>query len=143
MDTLSTFCGFLDDENVLMMMTTTADDDNNTVDDDLWTVFAPTDQAFEYIEDVLDGLDPNIILDVLKFHTVSGDELFSNDLVCDSDVIMGNGQASFTSCSTYSGYMYQQGPGNVNPRQPRIIATDLPACNGVVHIVNQVLLPDF
>ena len=113
--------------------------------DDLWTVFAPTDQAFEYIEDVLDGLadDPNIILDVLKFHTVSGDELFSDDLVCESNVLMGNGQASFTSCSTYSGYIYQQGPGNMNPRQPRIIATDMPACNGVVHVVNRVLLPDF
>lgn len=110
---------------------------------DLWTFFAPTDQAFDYIEDFVHQLDQAILVDILKYHTFPGDELSSDDLVCESKLVMGNGQASLTSCSSSSGYVYQEGPGNASPQMPRIIESDKPACNGVVHVVNHVMLPEF
>jgi len=134
MDDLSLFCSFLDDERILK---------SDWMVHDFWTLFAPTDEAFDIIKDTLDGKDDDTILDIMKFHTVHGEEWFSDDLVCGTDLIMGNGQTSLTTCSTFSGYMYQQGPGNVSPRIPRIIDADKLACNGVVHVVNHVVLPDF
>jgi len=134
---LSTICAYLYDDRIL----TDQDDDDSSPQ--LWTLFAPTNEAFEYIEDILDRLDEEAILDILKFHTINGEELFSDDLECEADWLMGNGQSSTTTCSAYSGYTYQVGSGNANPRNPRIINTDRITCDGVVHIVNYVMLPDF
>ena len=107
-----------------------------------WTLFAPTNDAFEYIDDVLDRQDPDTILDILRFHTLPGLYL-AGDLGCDTQWLMGNGQPSRTTCSAFSGYVYQVGSGNVSPRNPRIVDMDRLACQGVVHTVNYVMLPDF
>lgn len=133
MDDLSAICSYLDDESILTLSTSS---------DNLWTLFAPTDEAFEYIEDYLGPLEPEAVMDVLKYQTIEGEELFSDDLVCESDLIMGNGKSSFTTCSRFSGDVYQKGPGNRSPRTPRIIESDKTACNGVVHVVNYVILPE-
>lgn len=127
-------CAFLDDENILESSQST---------NGLWTVFAPIDTGFDDIQDVLGKMSPDDILDVLKFHTVAGEELFSDDLVCESDVTMGNSKSSRTMCSSMN--IFQEGPGNAllpMRNHPRIIEADMVACNGVVHIVDHVMIPE-
>lgn len=69
---------------------------------DLWTVFAPTNEAFEELgSEVLDSLsnDTAILTDLLLFHTVAGAALKSDDLPCtagDNLILMANGQESRT-----------------------------------------------
>lgn len=132
MEELTTMCAYLDDEDIL---------DSGTAMNDLWTVFAPTDEGFDEIQDVLRGMSKDEIINILKFHTVPGEEVFSDDLVCETDLMMGNTRSSRTLCSSYSD-IFQEGPGNAPRNHPRIIEADKTACNGVIHIVDQVMLPD-
>merc|ERR1712238_134334 len=139
-----TFCGFLDDENVLTKTATTIGEEEEHDDEDVWTVFAPTDTAFGVVQDeVLDGLDPDTIVDILQFHVIHGKVLLIDDLSCDGEVTMHNSQKSKTLCSPYSDNIFQIGPANINSHSPRIVIRDISACNGVVHMVSQLLLPDF
>jgi transforming growth factor-beta-induced protein len=79
--------------------------DAGLIDDlesDMWTVFAPTNEAFEELgSDVLDMLSNNtaVLTDLLLFHTVAGTVLKSDDLPCkagDNLIEMSNGVESRT-----------------------------------------------
>lgn len=105
-----------------------------------WTVFAPTNDAFAAIADVIATLDPETILDIVLFHAVPEAAVFSTDLVCDGSVTMANGQDSTTICTQDA--VFQVGPDNLEDLLPQITAADIEACNGVVHVVDNVLLPE-
>jgi uncharacterized surface protein with fasciclin (FAS1) repeats len=60
----------------------------------LWTVFAPTNDAFERISDALANLDEATVIDVLRFHAVVDSVVMSSDLVCGQLVTMVNGKNS-------------------------------------------------
>ena len=111
-------------------------------DDITWTVFAPTDTAFEALDDDLaDSLlnCTSSLSSILSFHTVHGAEVLSTDLECGGEVLMANGDESRTICR--GGNVYQKGEQNPRENMPMIIAPDVEACNGVVHVVNEVMLP--
>lgn len=103
---------------------------------DLYTVFAPTDEAFaalgsETIEALL--ADPDTLRDILLYHVLPGtvvDSVAAADLV-GFDVQSGNGQS--IKLSTRDGALM------VN--EATIIAADVEAVNGVIHVIDQVLLP--
>ena len=76
---------------------------------------------------------------VLLFHVVSGKAVFSKNLKCSGLLKMASGKNSRTVCQ--SGKIYQKGGGNPRSKMPQIISPDIKACNGVVHIVSQVMLP--
>jgi len=113
----------------------------------LWTVFAPTNDAFEALpEDTLDAVlaDKELLLDVLLFHVVVNKEIFAADLRCQHLVKMGNGKNSRTVCRSGSvNGIFQKGAGN--PREaafmPKVVTTDIAACNGLINVVNNVILP--
>ncbi len=132
MEELVAMCAYLDDEDILK---------SSTLSNGLWTVFAPTDEGFDEIQDILRGMSKDEIINILKFHTVPGEEVFSDDLVCETNLTMGNTKSSRTVCSSYDD-VFQEGPGNALKNHPRIIEADITACNGVVHIMDQVMLPD-
>ncbi len=104
-----------------------------------WTVFAPTNAAFEAIASVLPSLGDETVKDILLFHTISDKVVTSSDLVCTGLQHMTNGRDSRTVCRGDS--IYQRGAGNDPEMLPLIITADLPACNGVVHTVDNVMLP--
>ena len=122
-----------------------------------WTIFAPTDDAFDALalddDELVDALlnCTSALNSVLSFHTVFGNEvLFNTDLVCGEEIAMANGDLSRTVCR--DGNIYQKGGqnnprdnndnnNNANTNMPMIIAADVEACNGVVHIVDKVMLP--
>ena len=108
-----------------------------------FTLFAPTNEAFEKLKDAFAKLTPEEAAYALLYHVVN-DLLFSYDLTCapkeGSHVEMANGMITRTECSK-DGRTFQVGTGNTGKYWPRIIAVDMQACNGVVHAVNDVILP--
>jgi uncharacterized surface protein with fasciclin (FAS1) repeats len=99
-----------------------------------FTVFAPTDDAFAAIDaEVLGDLvaDTELLTAVLTYHVVPGLFLAEN-VVARSDLNTLNGDHLPVMVE---GDMVKVGGANV-------IATDILATNGVVHVIDQVMLPE-
>jgi transforming growth factor-beta-induced protein len=100
-----------------------------------FTVFAPTDAAFENLFTALgvSGID-QIPLDTLKavllYHVAPG-ERFSGDVV--SSTRIRTVSKGFIVPSVHDGSAW------VN--DARIVAADVDASNGVIHVIDKVLLP--
>jgi uncharacterized surface protein with fasciclin (FAS1) repeats len=105
------------------------------------TVFAPTNDAFVdllvelgYVD--LDALVADIGLvgleNVLKYHVFAGGRVYSSDL-SDGGIIMFSGDEVIVDTS---------GPKliDLSARESMIIATDIQATNGVVHVLDKVIL---
>lgn len=104
-----------------------------------FTVFAPTNAAFRAagfatISDI-NNADPNTLAAILTYHVVAG-RVFSSDL---SDGIKPATLNGGTVTITLTGGARVQGKSNIGPSN--IIATNILATNGVVHVIDQVLLP--
>jgi len=113
-----------------------------------WTVFFPTDQAFRDIEDnVLEEFNKKKINRILMFHVHEGTALEFDDLTCTEKIMMHDGKYSRTTCvyNTNEDKIYlkhQNGSGNNKMgNNPGIIQSNLPACNGIIHIVDTLMLP--
>lgn len=110
------------------------------LDDDLagtgpFTVFAPTNAAFEAISDDLAELDAEDVANILMFHVLDPETyttaLYSNAFPATAtsfDTINGN---AFTLDATTTPATY----GGVD-----IILTDIVARNGVVHVIDEVVV---
>ena len=109
-----------------------------------WTVFAPTDSAFDAIVDVTSDLSIDEISNILMFHAVQFQELYFDDLQCKELIEMTNGDDSRTKCDkdddTKERFKIQKGAGQLDGMLPRIIET-IETCNGPIHKVDNVLLP--
>jgi transforming growth factor-beta-induced protein len=105
-----------------------------------WTVFAPTNDAFDEIDDVIDSLDEESIVNILLYHAVPDEVLTSDDLICGDLLEMANGKDTRTKCDDGK-LTYQVGAGNEDDAQPVFVETDVVACNGVIHILDKVMLP--
>jgi uncharacterized surface protein with fasciclin (FAS1) repeats len=101
--------------------------------DDQYTVFAPTDAAFEALlaklgisaEDLL--ADPDLS-DILLYHVTEG-RRYSQSVVRAPRIEMLNGDDVDVDGT------------DLNGGQATIVATDFEASNGVVHVIDGVLLP--
>ncbi len=104
-----------------------------------FTVFAPVNQAFinagfATIADIMNTA-PDALTPILAYHVI-GARVFSSDL---SDGITPAMFAGGTTTITLSG-----GPkikGNSNAAASNIVKTDIVSTNGVIHVVDAVLLP--
>ena len=111
--------------------------------DGTYTVFAPTNQAFEELpKDTLDAVtsDVNLLREVLLFHTVAGERVYTTKLVDGGVITMANGGTTTTSRPKWS-KIYQFGPENDSNDLPKIILPNIWVFNGVIHGVDEVLLP--
>ena len=98
------------------------------------TVFAPTDKAFEELADdlgveVTDLLELPNLADILLYHVTNG-RRYSQSVVNAPQLRMLNG-----------GTVDVDGT-DLNGEQADIVATDIEASNGVVHVIDGVLLPE-
>ena len=108
-----------------------------------WTVFAPTDAAFGMLsEDLLDPM--RIFRDNLEYlvltHAIAGQVAQSFDLECDSEWEMASQQETTTVVCRDNG-LFIQGQGNSAQDTPMVVTADIKACNGIIHVIDAVLLP--
>jgi transforming growth factor-beta-induced protein len=97
-----------------------------------FTVFAPTDEAFENLpEGVLASLldDPEALAQVLTFHVVAG-RVYAGDLEDGMEVTTVQGSQLTISLN-----------GGAQVNGANITAVDVEASNGVVHVIDAVLVP--
>jgi transforming growth factor-beta-induced protein len=103
-----------------------------------FTVFAPTDDAFNALGDtVTELLKPENkaqLTDILLYHVIAGK-------VMAADVVGLNGQSAETALAGKS-IDIKVDMGNVYLNENvKVIITDIEASNGVIHVIDAVLLP--
>jgi len=101
-----------------------------------YTVFAPTDQAFsELPEGTLDNLleNPDQLKNVLLFHVVNGKVMAEDVLEMDGTMV----ETLFGESITIS-----IEEGNVYINNAQVTVTDIETSNGVIHVINKVLVPE-
>lgn len=97
-----------------------------------FTVFAPTDEAFAALpEGTLEALleDPAALAEVLTYHVVAG------EVTADTVVTLGSAETVQGESVTIT-----VGDG-VMVNDANVVATDVQASNGVVHVIDRVILP--
>jgi len=104
-----------------------------------FTVFAPTNQAFINAgfadANAINAADPNTLTSILTYHVIAG-RIFSSDLTDGEMPATVNGETVTISLS--GGATVK---GKSNSTASNIIATDIVTTNGVVNVIDQVLLP--
>jgi uncharacterized surface protein with fasciclin (FAS1) repeats len=98
-----------------------------------FTVFAPTNDAFAtlpgYIGSVL-ASKPELLSDILLYHVVAG-ELKSSDVVKMSNIDMVSKESVMVTAKDGSYFI----------NNSKITSLDVMADNGVIHVIDQVLIP--
>ncbi len=100
-----------------------------------FTVFAPTDEAFAdlppgTVESLLQPENSAQLVAILTYHVVPG-LVLAEDVVGLTSAPTVNGQALTISVDD----------SGVKVDQATVIATDVMATNGVIHVIDQVLIP--
>lgn len=100
-----------------------------------FTVFAPTDEAFAKlpagtVEELLKPENKEKLVAILTYHVVSGK-------------VMAKDVASLNSAKTVNGksVTISQQNGVVMVDNARVVKTDIAASNGVIHVIDTVILP--
>ena len=102
-----------------------------------FTVFAPTDQAFAQLgEDAINALlgDIDALTDVLLYHVIAGSSVDS----IDATALFGEAVAMANEESV--NVDIREGSLFINDSQ--VIIRDVPATNGIIHVIDTVLLPE-
>ncbi len=101
--------------------------------DGSFTVFAPTDEAFAALpEGTIEALLADIptLTDILLYHVVAGKVMAADVVELDAaNTVQGQDVAISTDM------------GKVMVNGAQVIITDIEASNGVIHVVDSVLLP--
>ena len=128
-DGLENFCGWIQ---------TTALQDIFSSQESL-TVFAPINEAITSMEFIADA---EKLREVVLFSVHDG-AVFTDQMDCETGsnlLRMASGKDSRTICEKLEP-VFQKGGGNIDGNKPRIVSSDIEACNGVVHMVDAVMLP--
>lgn len=123
------------------------------LDGSTWTVFMPTDAAFEAYSEVLDPIfetTSNLFwetdfagLNIVAYHFHNGDAIALQDLECSGLTTMSNLEESRHKCNGEDERI-QKGQGNHDEHGlplPNIIKSDIEFCNGIIHVIDGVMLP--
>ena len=100
-----------------------------------FTVFAPTDEAFAAlpagtVESLLEPANKDLLVSILLYHVVSGS-------VPAADVV------GLTSAATANGasVTITVADGGVKVDAANVTATDILASNGIIHVIDAVIIP--
>lgn len=99
-----------------------------------FTVFAPTDEAFAKLpEGTVEGLlkDKNALTNILLYHVVSGN-------VTSGEVVKLNSASTLAK----SDVKIKVEDGKVFINNAQVTTADVMASNGVIHIIDTVLIPE-
>ena len=122
-----------DDHFVLAAVLDSTGLDETLAGEGPFTVFAPTDAAFDLIDPLtlIDILQDNDLLTSILTYHVAGGNVLSNDL-SDGQVITTVNGADVTISIM---------DGTVMVNEATVVIADLVGSNGVVHVIDAVLLP--
>jgi len=98
-----------------------------------FTIFAPSDAAFNALPNgLLESLTTDQLAQILLYHGIQG-EIFAGDLLAEQAPVTLNGEPLFITAES----------GNVTVNENSSVTTaDVDVTNGVIHAVDNVLLPD-
>jgi uncharacterized surface protein with fasciclin (FAS1) repeats len=99
-----------------------------------FTVFAPTDAAFDKLSDLELGnilADTDLLTRVLTYHVVAGD-VRAEQVVTLDEALTVNGKSVAIRVEN----------GQVFINDALVITTDIETTNGVIHVIDDVLLPE-
>jgi len=141
------------DENIIELLKTYPDKfstlvtllEDNNLNDTLatggnFTLFAPTNIAFEKVASRLGTLTPEQVVEVLKYHVVAGKAL-SSDLTDGQQVPTlreGSNLAVTIEEKTWLTWKWTK----VYINDISVVIADIKVSNGVIHVIEEVLLPD-
>jgi uncharacterized surface protein with fasciclin (FAS1) repeats len=99
-----------------------------------FTVFAPTDEAFEAlppgsVEKLLQPENRALLVQILQYHVVSG--AYPSEDLTSGEVATVEGQPVTVTVSE----------GGVKVNNANVIQPDITASNGVIHAIDQVIIP--
>ena len=105
--------------------------------DDAYTVFAPTDEAFAAaginLDDFTTEEEIDALANILLYHVVAG-EIASTDLVDGANTVTAaNGDELTVTVS--------EGAVTVGAEGATVVLADVPASNGVIHVIDKVIMP--
>jgi uncharacterized surface protein with fasciclin (FAS1) repeats len=106
-------------------------------EDALFTVFAPTDEAFAALgEDAIAALlaDTEALTDVLLYHVVGGAAVDSIDATALYGQMVTMVNETDVAIDIRDGELY------IN--ESKVIIKDIPATNGIIHVIDMVLFPE-
>jgi uncharacterized surface protein with fasciclin (FAS1) repeats len=92
-------------------------------------VFAPTDDAFKKIESKLKDLKADEVKSILLSHVVVGKAVKAADVIKELDG------------KEVNGYMVKVKGEKVTIANATVITPDVKASNGVIHVIDEVLIP--
>ena len=113
-----------------------------------FTVFAPTNDAFAKLDpntlsSLLEAKNQKALANILTYHVISG-KLTATDVV--SALESGNGSVDLTALNgQVINVMQKDGKiwlKDLNGNYSEIIATDVMGSNGVIHVINTVVMPN-
>ena len=101
-----------------------------------FTVFAPTDEAFAKlpagtVENLLKPENKDKLVALLTYHVVPGKVLAADVVGLDNATTVNGAVADITVTGT-----------TVKVDDATVTATDIPASNGVIHVIDTVIMPD-
>ncbi len=101
-----------------------------------FTVFAPTDAAFAKlpagtVENLLKPENKDKLVALLTYHVVAGEVLAADVVGLDNATTVNGAVADITVSGT-----------TVKVDEATVTATDIKASNGVIHVIDTVIMPD-
>ena len=123
-----------EDLSTLLAALETAELDEVLRGDGPFTLFAPNDEAFKDLLEALtieagDLLEDENLAEILVYH-VAGEKLMAEDLTDGMEIETLNGQKLIIKS------------GSILVNEAMVIEADIEANNGVIHIIDEVLLPE-
>ena len=113
---------------------TVLDDQQST-----FTVFAPTDAAFALLgQDTIDALlaDPDTLKDILLYHVISGSEILQ-----DAAITVAQSESNKVDMANERQTALTLAGSTLYINKSAVSLADVMADNGVIHVVDQVILP--
>ena len=99
-----------------------------------FTVFAPTDEAFAKlpagtVDSLLKPENKQHLVDILTYHVVPGKVMAADVVDCEANTVLGKKVD------------IKPDMGSVYVNEAKVVITDIEASNGVIHVIDTVLLP--